>query len=286
MILRSFPALTILGFFAVILNIFTWKPKAFSHFSWKTTINSKIAGLAKIICFLKSKAYWIISKIKFCEGLYWAQRHWAILFYPFSSMSSGLGCSSKDWILASNLNPKSDYLMAEWPWMLKLKTWNTSCRTGGGRRLRGGRRSLPVGSRLCGLLQVPAVLSCSFLMKHPGYPKGFLVWMQHFQPQGRWDSRSSALLLGRFEIRAWNRRRGMALSLCSVFWVPTPGAAPDTPMWEKIRGILIIFGPSGQKYKVNFKYFRAFNHRVQQRWGKPQLAQHSQEDISKWWGGY
>lgn len=100
------------------------------------------------------------------------------------------------------------------------------------------------GSWLCGLLQVPALLFCSFLMKHPSWPRGFLVWMQRFQPQGRWDSRSSALWWGRFEIRAWNGERGMALSLCSVFWVPTPAAAPDTPTWGKIRWILSSFGPS------------------------------------------
>lgn len=94
-----------------------------------------------------------------------------------------------------------------------------------------------------GLLKVPTVHFCSFLMKHSSCPKGFLVWMQHSQPQGRWDSRSSAPWLGRFEIRAWNGERGIALSLCSVFWVPTPAAAPDALRWEKIRWILSIFGP-------------------------------------------
>lgn len=136
-----------------------------------------------------------------------------------------------------------------------------------------------------GLLQVPTVPFCTFLMKHSSCPKAFLLWLQHSQSQGRWDSRSSAPWLWRFEIRAWNGERGMALSLCSVFRVPTPAAAPDAPLREKIRWILSILGPSGQKYKMNFKYFGALSHRVQQRWGKAQLAQQSQEDISKWWGG-
>lgn len=89
-------------------------------------------------------------------------------------------------------------------------------------------------SLLCGLLQVPAALFCSFLMEHSSCLKGFLVWMQHFQPEGRWDSRSSALWLGRFEIRAWNgeRERGNGSN------------ASSSPRHTSVRA-----------NKVNFKYF-------------------------------
>lgn len=108
------------------------------------------------------------------------------------------------------------------------------CRTRGGCRLWGGRRSLPAGSWLCGLLQVPAVLFCSFLMEHSSCLKGSLVWMQHFQPEGRWDSRSSALWLGRFEIRAWNGERERERE-CSN--------ASSSPRHSSVR-----------ENKVNFKY--------------------------------
>lgn len=83
-------------------------------------MSSEITGLAKIICFLQSKAYWITPKVVFREGLCSET-----LSCPFPSLLLHLGVPPRTGFLPQDLNPKSDYLMAECPWMLKLKNTHT-----------------------------------------------------------------------------------------------------------------------------------------------------------------